>query len=97
MKNGNKMKDNCPTVFPYYGGKYILSRKLVPMLHRHTRYVEVFFGGGSMFFRKNKAKINILNDLLKKKQVEIDYVVDFVPRLFCRKLYNYSYEVADEF
>lgn len=57
------MKDNCPTVFPYYGGKYILSRKLVPMLHRHTRYVEVFFGGGSMFFRKDKAKINILNDL----------------------------------
>ena len=63
MKNGNKMKDNCPTIFPYYGGKYILSRKLVPMLHRHTRYVEVFFGGGSMFFRKDKAKINILNDL----------------------------------
>ena len=38
-----------------------------------------------------------LNDLLLKKQIEIDYVVDFVPRLFCRKLYNYSYEVADEF
>jgi len=57
------MKNDCPTIFPYYGGKYSLSRKLVPKLHSHERYIEVFLGGGSMFFRKNKAKINILNDL----------------------------------
>ena len=57
------MKDDCPTIFPYYGGKFSLSRQLVPMLHSHKRYIEVFLGGGSMFFRKNKAQINILNDL----------------------------------
>ena len=38
-----------------------------------------------------------LNDLIKNRQVEINYTPDFVPRLFCRKLYNYSYEVFDEF
>ena len=38
-----------------------------------------------------------LNDLIKNKQIEIDYVANLVPRLFCRKLYNYSYEVVDEF
>ena len=38
-----------------------------------------------------------LNDLIKNKQVEINYTPNFVPRLFCRKLYNYSYEVIDEF
>ena len=38
-----------------------------------------------------------LNDLIKNKKIEIDYVANFVPRLFCRKLYNYSYEVLDEF
>jgi DNA adenine methylase len=57
------MKNDCPTVFPYYGGKFTLSKQLVKMLPRHDRYIEVFFGGGSMFFRKDKAKINILNDL----------------------------------
>ena len=38
-----------------------------------------------------------LNYLIKNKKIEIDYVANFIPRLFCRKLYNYSYEVADEF
>ena len=38
-----------------------------------------------------------LNDLIKNRKIEIDYVANFVPRLFCRKLYNYSYEVLDEF
>jgi len=63
MKEELKMKNDCPTVIPYYGGKYGLSKKLVPMLAPHERYFEVFFGGGSMFFRKEKAKLNILNDL----------------------------------
>ena len=55
--------NSCPTVIPYYGGKYGLSKQLVPLLQPHNRYIEVFFGGGSMFFRKNKAKYNVLNDL----------------------------------
>ena len=57
------MKNDCPTVFPYYGGKFALSKQLISMLPEHNRYIEVFLGGGSMFFRKEKAKINILNDL----------------------------------
>ena len=55
---------DCPVVIPYYGGKFELSRKLIPMLYSpHERYIEVFFGGGSMFFRKRKCKFNVLNDL----------------------------------
>ena len=54
---------DCPVVIPYMGGKFELSRKLIPMLHKHERYIEVFFGGGSMFFRKPKSKFNVLNDL----------------------------------
>ena len=56
------MKSDCPTVIPYMGGKVLLSKKLIPMIPPHERYIEVFFGGGSMFFRKSKAEINILND-----------------------------------
>ena len=38
-----------------------------------------------------------MNELLTKQKLEIDYVAKFVPRLFCRKLYNYSYEVENGF
>ena len=52
----------CPIVIPYYGGKYELSKKLVPMIPSHNRYIEVFAGGLSMFFRKGKSKDSIVND-----------------------------------
>ena len=44
------------------GGKFQLSKELVPMLPSHDRYIEVFAGGLSVFFRKMKANNNILND-----------------------------------
>ena len=54
---------DCPIVIPYYGGKYELSKTLVPLIPTHERYIEVFAGGLSMFFRKSKAKWNVLNDI----------------------------------
>ncbi len=54
---------DCPIVIPYYGGKYELSKILVPLIPHHERYFEVFAGGLSMFFRKTKAKWNVLNDI----------------------------------
>ena len=33
------------------------------MIPPHDRYIEVFAGGLSMFFRKKKANVNIINDL----------------------------------
>ena len=57
------MDHNCPVVIPYYGGKYMMSKQLINMLPRHIRCFEPFFGGGSMFFRKEKAEWNVLNDI----------------------------------
>tara|TARA_R100001480_G_scaffold83402_1_gene91610 strand:- start:1024 stop:1887 length:864 start_codon:yes stop_codon:yes gene_type:complete len=54
---------DCPIVIPYYGGKYELSKILVPLIPYHDRYIEVFAGGLSMFFRKHKVKWNVLNDI----------------------------------
>lgn len=56
------MSIDCPTVIPYVGGKVNLGKTLIPMFPKHNRYIEVFFGGGSIFFRKDKASINVLND-----------------------------------
>tara|TARA_S200002703_G_C3768466_1_gene236588 strand:- start:139 stop:909 length:771 start_codon:yes stop_codon:yes gene_type:complete len=39
-----------------------MSRRFVPLIPHHERYFEVFSGGLSMFFRKEKAKWNVLND-----------------------------------
>ena len=58
----NKQKEDCPTLIPYMGGKFQLSKQFVPMLPSHDRYIEVFAGGLSMFFRKAKVEINVLND-----------------------------------
>ena len=54
---------DCPIVIPYYGGKYEMSKILVPLIPPHQRYIEVFAGGLSMFFRKKKVKWNIVNDI----------------------------------
>ena len=40
-----------------------MSKTLIPLLPPHERYFEVFAGGLSMFFRKSKAKWNVLNDI----------------------------------
>ena len=55
--------ERCPVVIPYYGGKWELSKQLVPMIPPHSRYIEMFAGGLSMYFRKQKADISIVNDL----------------------------------
>jgi DNA adenine methylase len=61
MRGGDWL--SCPTVIPYIGGKYQFSRTLLPMCPEHNRYVEVFAGGLSMFFRKKSAKRSIVNDV----------------------------------
>ena len=55
--------EDCPVVIPYYGGKFMMSKRLVPMLPPHRRYFEVFAGGSSMYFRKEKVEWNVLNDI----------------------------------
>ena len=40
-----------------------MSKRLIPLLPFHVRYIEVFAGGLSMFFRKNRVRWNVLNDI----------------------------------
>ena len=52
------------TLFRYPGGKYYALKILKPFWQiPHTEYREPFVGGGSVFFGKDKVKINWLNDL----------------------------------
>lgn len=45
------------------GNKRAIAHKIIPHFPAHTAYVELFFGGGGLFFNKPIAKYNFLNDL----------------------------------
>lgn len=50
--------------FRWVGGKRWLAERLVAMLPPdRTRYVEVFFGGGAVFFAKPPEQYEVINDI----------------------------------
>ncbi len=47
----------------YIGGKHFLVDKLVDLVPQHRIYVEVFCGGGHLFFNKPRSQREVLNDI----------------------------------
>jgi len=50
------------TPITYYGGKINLLKEILPLIPKHRIYTEAFFGGGAVFFAKEKAESEIIND-----------------------------------
>lgn len=46
----------------YYGGKQNLVTTILPLIPKHTTYVEPFVGGGAIFWSKPKSSVEIIND-----------------------------------
>ena len=66
MSGGVEMR--TPSLMPPFcrqGNKYIHRKKIIPVIPPHKRYVELFAGSGAIFYNKEKAEENILNDLDK--------------------------------
>ena len=53
-------------LFPRIGNKFALRNKILPLIPEHTTYVEPFAGSSAIFFWKDKADHNVLNDLDKQ-------------------------------
>lgn len=52
-------------IFKYIGAKQNLAPSIINSMPSHRTYIEVFFGGGSVFWKKPKAEFNIINDINK--------------------------------
>lgn len=50
------------TPITYYGGKLNMLKHIIPLIPEHEIYVEPFFGGGAVFFAKEPASSEIIND-----------------------------------
>lgn len=53
---------NLKTPISYYGGKLSMLKHILPLIPEHRIYTESFFGGGAVFFAKEPAESEIIND-----------------------------------
>lgn len=51
------------TVLNYPGSKQMIKDWILSYIPKHTVYVEPYFGSGSIFFDKDRAKIEVINDI----------------------------------
>jgi DNA adenine methylase len=51
------------TPITYYGGKQMLADTILGLMPAHKIYVEPFFGGGAVFWRKQKSYLEVINDI----------------------------------
>ncbi|MDR1113333.1 MAG: DNA adenine methylase [Bacteroidales bacterium] len=51
------------TPITYYGGKQGMLKHIRPLIPEHDLYCEPFAGGAAVFFDKEPAKVNVINDL----------------------------------
>lgn len=47
----------------YYGGKQTMLPIILPLVPPHHKYVEPFLGGGAVFWAKEPAPVEVVNDL----------------------------------
>lgn len=50
------------TPVTYYGGKQKMVKHILPLIPKHNLYGEPFAGGAAIFFAKENAEVNVLND-----------------------------------
>ncbi len=50
-------------IISWMGGKSRLAKHILPLFPEHSCYVEGFAGGGALFYKKEPAKVEVLNDL----------------------------------
>ncbi len=68
----------------YFGGKSRLSKQIIPLIPKHTCYVEPFCGSAWIFFKKLESKVEVLNDV-DNNIVNLYRVIQHHPEKFLRQ------------
>lgn len=73
------VKPQMKTPISYYGGKQKLCTEIISRMSAHNLYCEPFIGGAAIFFGKEPAKVEVINDTNKElinfyKVVQEDFV-----------------------
>jgi DNA adenine methylase len=99
--------NNSPAspIIPWLGGKRRLADKLIPLFPRHECYVEVFCGGGALYFlRPVPAQVEVINDingeLVNLYRVVQNHLEEFVRQfkwaLSSRQVFKWAQMAAPE-
>lgn len=82
----------------WVGGKRNLANRLVSIFPEHYTYVEPFFGAGWVYFKKEKAEVEIVNDI-NGELINFYKVIKECPEVFCDEfeLLPKSRELFDDF
>jgi DNA adenine methylase len=57
------MATKLKTPISYYGGKQTLLRHILPLVPNHSTYTEAFAGGAALYFAKEPATVEVINDI----------------------------------
>jgi len=88
----------------YLGGKWVLSRWIIPLLPPHRVYVEPFGGGASVLLRKERSGVEVYNDadgeLVNLFRCVRDHGAALIEKLentpFSREEFRRSYRPTDD-
>ncbi|WP_270665840.1 DNA adenine methylase [Staphylococcus hominis] len=86
------MKINSKTILPfrYPGGKYYAIKKILPIIQHieFDEYREPFFGGGAIFWGKEKSKYNWINDKYYELILTLKYMQNPETREILSNMFN---------
>ena len=91
-------------IIPWIGGKRRLAELLLSRFPAHTCYVEVFAGGAAVYFARNPAEVEVLNDvngdLVNLYRVVTHHLEEFVRQfkwaLTSRQVFKWLQETRPE-
>lgn len=69
-----------PQAFGSSGGKFHLAKKISSMMPEHKTYVEPYAGGAAVYFYKEPAEKEVLNDMDKEIAFAYRFIRDMTPQ-----------------
>lgn len=91
-------------IIPWIGGKRRLAKRILPIFPDHECYVEPFAGGAALYFMKEPAAVEVLNDIngelvnlyrVVKHHLE-EFVRQFKWALISRQIYDWLKQTPEE-